>query len=443
MPTDDSQSAEIPAAPIPRTFLEYLRSFGPGLIVVLTWLGAGDIVTMGVSGGKYGYSLMWVLVLAVVMRFLFVSLIAKYQLCNQHGEGVLDGLVRVHPFYAPGLLAAAVVMGHLYASYMTVGIGESLKGITGVGEVWQWAVAASSVALLLVFQSAYGRVEVVFKVLLALLAISFIGTAIWVGPDPVGIVQGLFRAEVPQQEGKFGAGLIALAMIGAVGGSLMNLVYPYFIEAKGWRGPAYRRVQLYDFLLAMVVMIILNLAVWTLAAELPDLKSIKDMELVDLTRLLSDVLGPNGAKLFYLGIFAAVFTSLVGNALGLGCMGSHAWLRWGRREAVSASEFRTHRCYRLIVVWCLVSPLIWTAPGMPGFIELTLVINAAQVVLLPPILGGLWWITASKKCIGAEYRNRWWENLVMAVLACVAVYSAIKSIMEVMESIKSVFEAGS
>ena len=78
--------------------------------------------------------------------------------------------------------------------------------------------------------------------------------------------------------------------------------------------------------------------------------------------------------------------------------------------------------------------MIWTAPGMPDFVELTLVVNAAQVVLLPPILGGLWWITASKKCIGTEYRNCWWENLVMAVLACVAVYSAT-------EAIKSVFEA--
>jgi Mn2+/Fe2+ NRAMP family transporter len=433
---NDSQPIEIHAAPIPRTFLEYLRSFGPGLIVVLTWLGAGDIVEMGVSGGNYGYSLMWVLVLAIVMRFLFVSLIAKYQLCNPHGEGVLDGLVRVHPLYAPALLTAAVVMGHFYGSYMTIGIGESLKGITGVGEVWMWAVAANGVALLLVFKPAYGRVEAVFKVLLALLAISFIGTAIWVGPDPSGIIQGLFRAEVPEQVGKYGAGLIAVGMIGAVGGSLMNLVYPYFIEAKGWRGPAYRRVQLYDFLLAMVVMIILNLAVWTLGAELLHPKGIEIETMSDLTKLLSDVLGPNGARLFYLGIFAAVFTSLVGHALGLACMGSHAWLRWGRREAVRASEFRSHRCYRLIVVWCLVSPLIWTAPQMPGFVELTLLVNAAQVALLPLIAGGLWWITASEKCIGAEYRNRWWENLVMGVLFCLAIYGAIVSV-------KSVFEAAS
>ena len=72
---------------MPRTFLEYLRSFGPGLIIVLTWLGAGDVVEAGVAGGNYGYALMWIVVVALLMRFLFVSLIAKYQLLQPARRG--------------------------------------------------------------------------------------------------------------------------------------------------------------------------------------------------------------------------------------------------------------------------------------------------------------------------------------------------------------------
>ena len=129
------------AAPIPNSFREYLRSFGPGLVVVLTWLGAGDIVDMGVAGGNFGYSLIWLLILALAMRYMLVSLIARYQLCNQHGEGVLDGLVRLNRGFAPLLLVAAFVLGHLYGAYMTRGIGEACRNVTGVGEIWQWAVA--------------------------------------------------------------------------------------------------------------------------------------------------------------------------------------------------------------------------------------------------------------------------------------------------------------
>ena len=64
--------------PVPHSFGEFLRAFGPGIVIVLTWLGAGDIVDMGVAGSNYHYALLWVLVAAIFMRFVFVSLIARY-----------------------------------------------------------------------------------------------------------------------------------------------------------------------------------------------------------------------------------------------------------------------------------------------------------------------------------------------------------------------------
>jgi Mn2+/Fe2+ NRAMP family transporter len=435
MPTPES--VEVKTPPLPRTFREYLSSFGPGLVVVLTWLGAGDIVESGAAGGNYGYSLMWVLVVALTIRYLFVSLIAKYQLCNQHGEGVLDGLARLNPLYAPLLLVAVVVMGHIYGAYMTVGIGEACVNVTGVGKTWMWAVLWNAIALVLVFRPSMERIELVFKIFLALLSISLIGTAIWVGPNSEGILHGLFSAEVPQQEGKISPLLIATGMIGAVGGSLMNLVYPYFLAAKGWRGPQYRHLQRYDFLLAMTVLIVLNLAIWTLGAELLFPRGLKINQMDDLPHLLSQVLGQGGRWLFYLGIFSAIFTSLVGHAMGLGYMGSHAWLRWHAGNNPLASDFRTYPLYRYIAAWCLISPLAWTAPGMPGFVTLTLLGNSVQVALLPLIAGGLWCITAQSRCIGPKYRNGWWENLVMGLLFVLACYSAWKSIESVIVTIRN------
>jgi Mn2+/Fe2+ NRAMP family transporter len=417
-------------APVPRTFLEYVRSFGPGIVIVLTWLGAGDVVDMGVAGSNYGYSLMWVLVVAIFMRFLLVSAIARYQLCNPHGEGVLDGLARLHPAYAPVLFVAAIVMGHVYGSYMTVGSGEVLRNLLRAGQTWQWALLGNAVALLLVFRPAYDRLEGLFKFFLAVLSISFVGSALWVGPDFMGILRGLYRVEMPGQQGRFNPLLVAVAMIGAVGGSLMNLAYPYFLEAKGWRGPQYRKVQLYDFLVAMAAMIVLNLAVWALGAELlyPD-KHIKELD--DLPRLLSAVLGEGGRWLFYLGIFAAIYTSVLGHAAGLAYMGSHAWLRWRAGTGPIRSDYRQHPLYRVIVLWCLVSPLVWTVPGMPDFVTLTLVANSGQVVLLPLLAGGVWWITASARCIGLEHRNRWWENAVMGFLFVLALYGAVSSVRSI------------
>ena len=425
-------STSVPLPPVPRTFSEYLRSMGPALIAVLTWLGAGDVVEAGVAGGNYGYALMWIVVVALAIRFLFVSLIAKYQLCNQRGEGVLDGLVRLNRCYAPGMLVVAVLMGHIYGAYMAVGVGETWAKITGHGRTWQWAIAWSAIALVIAFRPTYRALDIVFKVLLGLLSVSFVGGALWVGPDPVGILRGTFAFALPPQKGPFDSLLLAIGMIGAVGGSIMNLAYPTFIEQKGWRGPAYRRVQMYDFLLAIVVMIVLDLAVWTLGAELVPRTGRTITNLDDLTGLLGEVLGRGGRVLFLLGVFAAVFTSIVGHAVGLGAIGTHGYLRWRDRSAVvGPAAARAHPVYRALVLWVLVSPLVWTLPGMPDFVTLTLLGNSAQVVLIPFIAGGLWWITASARYIGPTHRNRAWENAVMALVFALAIWGAYGSVRSV------------
>ena len=409
----------------PSSFLGYLRSFGPGLVVVLTWLGAGDIVEMSTAGADFGYSLMWVLVLAVSMRWVMVSVIARYQLCNPRGEHLLDGLCRLHRAYAPLLLIAAVVMGHLYGAYMTRGIGEACRNATGIGSVWLWALGWNSVALLLVFRPALQRIEIIFKILLVLLSVAFLGSAIMVGPNPREIAGGLISFDMPAQTGHYGPLLVAMGMIGAVGGSLMNLVYPYFLANKGWRGPQFRKLQFYDFLLAMAVMLVLDLSIWVLGAETLHAEGGTITTMDDLPWLLGTRLGELGALLFYAGIFAAVFTSLVGHALGLGMLASHCWLRLRAPTAdLANTDFRQTRLYQVVATWCLLSPLVWTLPGMPDFIAITLVVNALQVVLLPLIAGGLWVLSTRSDDIGADYTNRWWEHIVLAVLLLLAVFGA-------------------
>lgn len=317
-------------------------------------------------------------------------------------------------------------MGHFYLSYMTVGVGEVCRNVFGVGEVWMWSILCNAIALVLILKGGYNSLEAMFKLFLGLLSISFVGSAVWVGFNGLEVMRGLYRMEMPGQTGEFSAVMVALAMIGAVGGSFMNLVYPYFLEEKGWKGPQYRKVQVYDLLLGIVAMIILNIAVWILGAELlfPD-RQISSLD--DLPNLLSDVLGPGGRLLFYLGVFSAVFTSIVGHAVGLAALGSHSFLWWKTRKHSTRDDRRAHPTHRAIILWCLISPLIWTIPGMPDFVTLTLAANSAQVVLIPLVAGGIWRITAGKQFIGEEHQNHWWENLVMGFLFVLALYGAFRS----------------
>jgi hypothetical protein len=216
----------------------------------------------------------------------------------------------------------------------------------------------------------------------------------------------------------------------------MNLVYPYFLEQKGWRGPQYRRLQTYDFLLGVIVMVVLDLAVWTLGAELVHGSGRNISTLADLSRLLGDALGRTGEVLFYLGVFAAIFTSIIGHAMGLGMLASHAYLRWQAGAAPITTDYRAHWMYRAVAIWILASPMVWTAPGMPGFVRLTLISNSGQVVLIPILAVGLFWITASSRYIGRQYRNRWWENAVMAGVLAISLWGAWGAVQSVVKEIR-------
>jgi len=74
---------------------------------------------------------------------------------------------------------------------------------------------------------------------------------------------------------------------------------------------------------------------------------------------------------------------------------------------------------------------------MPGFVFLTLLSNCAQVVMVPLLAGRLWWIKASGKYIGEQYKNRRWDNLLMRVLFILSLWGgdgAVKSVYQMLVS---------
>ena len=69
---------------------------------------------------------------------------------------------------------------------------------------------------------------------------------------------------------------------------------------------------------------------------------------------------------------------------------------------------------------------------MPGFIALTIVVNAAGVLVLPILCGSLWIITAKKSYIGGEYRNGATENGLLAGLFVLSLWGAYQSVMAIL-----------
>ena len=414
----------------PNNFWQYIKSMGPGIIVALTWLGAGDLVDSAIAGGNYGYTLMWAMAIALFVRFIFVSIIAKYQLCNQHNESLISGLKRLHTSIPIFIGIVALFFGHFYGSYMVKGVGESSVKLFGFGAAWMWSIFWVTIAAIIVFKGILKRIEIIFYIFLILLSSSLIGIAIWTGPDPVSATKGIFMFEIPSKSGSFGALLVITSLIGAVGGSIANLLYPYFIQQKGWNSPKFRKIQIYDLAFGTIILVVINLSIWTIGAELLFPKNISINNLDDLGLLLTIAIGKYGEPIFFIGVFAALYSSVIGNAVGFGYLITDT-VRVIKSEHVIKSKplnVSHSKIYRLVVIWCLFSPLIWSIPNMPSFITLTLVANTSAVIVLPILCGSLWYITSSKFYIGSKYKNGALEHLTLAILFILSIWGSYQAI---------------
>lgn len=422
-------------APIPYSFWQYVKSMGPGIVVVMTWMGAGDLVESAIAGGHYGYALMWAFSLCLIIRYLFVSIIAKYELCNPRSEGVLGGLTRLHSWFAPLIFVSALILGHGIVVYLLIGTAQVCIRLTGLDNLRLWAVGLSILSFLIVFRPVYKRLEKVFFVLTGVLTVSLLSLAGWTGPSVSGMARGLFGFAVPETIGRFDAVYIAVAMVGAVGGGLANLMYPYFMREKGWLTAAHRRVQNYDLLLGIIVLIILDLSVWVIGAEILHPKGLRVTDLESLALLLAEAMGKIGGSIFYIGVFAALFTSILGNGAAFGYLAADAYLH--ARPAAAAAcggDYKEHPIYQWIVGWVILSPLFWIMWGHTDFVGITILVNAAQVIIIPVLVLGIWIITSKAEYIGRRYRNRWWENVFIGfllVLGCIGAYFSTSKVLAI------------
>ena len=413
------------AAPTSR-LARLAKVLGPGIIAVLSWLGAGDLITSSVAGSNYGYAMMWVLAVSLLLRFLIVNIIARFQLCNTQGMTILQGYAQLHPFFAWFMLGYALIMGHLTNAYMIKGAGEALATLLHIDYPLLASFAVVLGVWLLVGRNVYSLIEGVMKGLLALMTLAFLALAVMSKPDLGGILAGTIGFSIPPDEGVHGALLVAVSVIGAVAGSIANFVHPYVMRQKGWVGPEHKRVQRNDLLFAVFVGIIINLAIWVVGAEILRPNGIEVKTLDDLGSAMSMFFGPAGWLIFFVGVFATLFASIAGKTTAFPMLITDAfqYIRPARREKYG-KEFHHDPMHKWFMLFILVTPLIWSLPGMPDFVTLTIAVNALNIIGLPVISLGLLIMSNQKKLLG-KYRNNWFENIALGFATFLAVWVAFE-----------------
>jgi Mn2+/Fe2+ NRAMP family transporter len=177
---------------VPAGLLRWLLILGPGLITGSAGNDAGGIATYSSAGAKFGYDLIWVMVVITVSLALVQEMCARLGAAT--GRGLLD-LIRERFGISWALLAMGVLLVANIGVIITefIGIGAAAE-LLGLPKLWVVPLAAVLLWYLIIFGS-YAWVEKIFLAM-TLVFFAYPVAALLAEPNWGEVLRGAFVTRV-------------------------------------------------------------------------------------------------------------------------------------------------------------------------------------------------------------------------------------------------------
>lgn len=310
-----------------RSVRNTLVLLGPAFVAAMAYVDPGNVAANVAAGAQYGYLLVWALLAASAMAMLIQYLSAKLGVVTRRslselvaqslGNGRKSTLARAG--YGVQAIAVAIatdlaeVVGGAIALYLLFGLPLWLGGLI-VGVV-------SIVGLHVLRRRGEVVFEVVLIVVLAVIAVGFLTSLVWMPPDPAEMLGGI----VPRFT-DVGSVQLAAAILGAT--VMPHAIYLHSALARERHKSEPRneasvrrllRVQKLDVALALVVAGSVNLAMLLFAAA-----GLRGTEIDSIEAAffhIRDLVGAGPAIIFAIGLLASgIGSSVVGTDAGSSIM---------------------------------------------------------------------------------------------------------------------------
>jgi manganese transport protein len=378
--------------PADRTAPRLAWLLGPALVAGVAYLDPGNVASNMTAGARFGYLLVWVVLLGNLMAWLIQYLSAKLgvvtgrSLPEALGERIRQPWLRRLYWLQAEIVAMATDVAEV------IGGAVALNLLFGVPLVWGGAITGVISMAVLTFQARRGAraFETVVVTLMAVIVVGFCAGIVVSPPEASAVLGGL----VPRFDGTDSV-LLAASILGAT--VMPHAIYAHSALARDRFGtdPEPGTIQRlltatrWDVTVAMVVAGTVNMAMLLLAATaLAGVPGTDSLE--GAYDALRDGLGPVIATLFAVGLLAS--------GLASSSVGAYAG------SEIMAGLLRVR-------VPLLVRRLITLIPALGLLIagvDPTLALVLSQVVLsfgIPFALVPLLWLTARADVLG-PFRNR-------------------------------------
>jgi Mn2+/Fe2+ NRAMP family transporter len=359
----------------PKGAWKYLLILGPGLIATSAGNDAGGIATYSSAGAKFGYDMIWVMVI------LTLSFAVVQEMCTRlgaaTGRGLLD-LIRENFGIGWTLFAISIIVvangGVTISEFIGIAAASELLGVSRYISV---PIAAAALWYLVIFGS-YARVEKIF-LLMTLVFFAYPVAAILGGPDWGSVAKG---AVVPTI--RFESEYIFL-LVGVLGTTITPYIQIFQQSSTVERGAA-RKHYGPERLDAYAGSIFSNLmSVSMIVATAATLYVVGQHEIesaADAAKALEPVAGSSASLLFAVGLLGA--SLLAGGVLPLAT--SYAISEaFGIPKGVNLDFRRGRAFFTLFTAFIVLGAGVALIPDIPIF-PLLVGIQVLNGVLLPIIL---------------------------------------------------------
>jgi Mn2+/Fe2+ NRAMP family transporter len=400
---------------------------GPGIVVAATGVGAADMVATLTAGSRYGYTLLWAVVLGVVLKIVLVEGAGRFTLAT--GYTIFEGwrsLGRWTTWYfGPYIIIWGFVYGATAMSSTALPIAALFPDLPQA-----WIGAAMGVlGFVLVWINRYAGFEKITATLVGLMFVVVVALAVIAAPNLPEMFAGLLPV-IPED------GLLyTLALAGGVGGTITLAAYGYWLREKGWYTPKWMRVMRLDNSAAYVLTGIFVISMLVVGAEVLRAAGVQ-MSAGDAELLAHDVLrdryGDVIGTTFLVGFWAAAFSSILGVWNGVSLMFADFWGNMRGKESGHPDTRVGGKYFRFYLLWLTFPPMVLLALERPiGLILLYGVLGS----LFMPFLALTLLALLNGRRVPREWANRWHSNLALGVTAVLFLVLGITELVEAVQGV--------
>lgn len=401
---------------IRKNLIKWLHIIGPGLIVGALVFGPSKLTITSKIGALYSYDLLWIILIAIFFMAVYTIMAERIGL-------TLDKSLLTTIGNKWGRKFATVVGIGIFlvcTSFQTgnsVGVGIAIGELTNTSNTI-WIVFFNTVGIILLFFKEFYKVlEKLMLFLVGLMLLAFLITFIEVRPDFLQVADGFFVPEIP----KGSMGLI-IAFIASCF-SIVGAFYTSYLvqERKKIDTVNSEQVSRSSSLTGIIVLGVLSAILMVCAATVLHPQEIVVKTATDMSLALRPAFGEAASSVFLIGLFAAGFSSVVGNATVGGTLMSDA-LGFG-------SSFSSNKTKFLIAIVMLVGTIIALIFGSA---PLELIVFAQSVtIFIVPVIGIALFSIANDRRIMGENRINAFLRVSGAIGLCIIAGLAVVNFIDI------------